>query len=159
MCRSHTSERTDLLGWVDRWVKVLQETTLSSGLVVNEDLKCLVRATLLQHNQINSLRLPVELRPARNPHKHCTSKLSQEGNSLDDQGVKRSRLRNLWRWRVLQVLLLPFASDRVTVSEDKMDLIGGAALIGTEHDREGSLRPRQQCPGTISKGYDNRRNH
>ena len=40
---------------------------------------------------------------------------------LDDQGVQSSSLADLGSRGVLQVLLLPFASNGVLVSEDEVD--------------------------------------
>ena len=37
-------------------------------------------------------------------------------------------------WRVAQVLLLKHAGNRVLVLEDEVHFVGGAALVGAEHD-------------------------
>lgn len=38
------------------------------------------------------------------------------------------------------MLLFPFTGERVLVSEDKVNLVGGTTLVGTEHDGEGGLQ-------------------
>jgi hypothetical protein len=60
-------------------------------------------------------------------------------SSLDDQSVKSGRLGNLWLRGVLEVLLLPLASQGVTMTEDEVNLVGGSTLVRTEHDGEWSL--------------------
>jgi hypothetical protein len=55
----------------------------------------------------------------------------------DDEGVERGLLADASHGRVLEVLLLVLASLWVLVAEDEVDLIGGATLVGTEHDDVG----------------------
>lgn len=38
------------------------------------------------------------------------------------------------------MLLFPFTGERVLVSEDEVNLVGGTALVGTEHDGEEGLQ-------------------
>lgn len=56
---------------------------------------------------------------------------------VDDEGVELRRLDNLGARRGPQVLLLILASLGVLVVEDKVDLVGVTALVGTEHDDVG----------------------
>jgi len=55
----------------------------------------------------------------------------------DDQGVEGGLLADTSHGRVLEVLLLVLASLGVLVAEDEVDLVGGTALVGTEHDDVG----------------------
>jgi hypothetical protein len=48
---------------------------------------------------------------------------------VDDQGVKGGGLGDLGGRGVLQVLLLPLASDRVLVTEDEVYLVGCATFV------------------------------
>ena len=58
---------------------------------------------------------------------------------VDDQSVQRSRLCDLGVRGLLEMLLLPFTSLWVSVSEDEMDFVGRSALVGTKHDCEWGL--------------------
>lgn len=58
---------------------------------------------------------------------------------VDDQRVQRRMLANLGHGRVLQVLLLVFARNRVLVAEDEVHFIRCAALVRAKHDRERCL--------------------
>ena len=53
---------------------------------------------------------------------------------VDDEGVELSGLDNSGGGGRLQVLLLIFASLGVLVVDDQVNLVGGTALVGTEHD-------------------------
>ena len=77
---------------------------------------------------------------SESPARADGSKAPRVVDSLDNQSVQSGRLGDLWGWRVLQVFLLPFPSSRVLVSEDKVDLVGRPAFVGTKHDGEGGLR-------------------
>jgi hypothetical protein len=55
----------------------------------------------------------------------------------DDEGVEGGLLADAGHGGVLEVLLLVLASLGVLVAEDEVDLVGGAALVGTEHDDVG----------------------
>ena len=51
------------------------------------------------------------------------------------------------------MLLLPFARDRVLVSEDKVDLVRSPTLVRTKHDGERSLplSALPACPDILSE--------
>ncbi len=53
----------------------------------------------------------------------------------DGRDVQVRALVQLDHGRVAQVLLLKDAGDRVLVLEDEVHFVGGAALVGAEHDR------------------------
>jgi hypothetical protein len=56
---------------------------------------------------------------------------------LDDKSVKGRLLGDASHGGVLEVLLLVLASLGVLVAEDEVNLVGGAALVGTKHDNVG----------------------
>lgn len=112
----------NLLRRVDSRVKVFQQATLPDGLVVDENLKGLIRAS----PGVSKRRLEHSSRG--------------KDNLLGDQGVKGGGLSDLRGRRVLQVLLFPFTGERVLVSEDEVNLVGGTTFVGTEHDGEGGLQ-------------------
>jgi hypothetical protein len=58
---------------------------------------------------------------------------------LDNQSVERGRLCDFGRGRLDEVLFLPLARRGGWVSNDKVDLVGRAALVGTKHDCEWGL--------------------
>lgn len=55
----------------------------------------------------------------------------------NNESVERGLLADASHGRVLEVLLLVLAGLGVLVAEDEVDLVGGAALVGTEHNDVG----------------------
>lgn len=136
--------RTNFFGRIDGRVEVLQKAAFSSGLIVDQDLESLIRTARCQ---LHALWMAVSGIPADLVDQDVGGRMAalQEGRySLDDQGIQRRGLGDLRSWRVLQVLLLPFAGFGVAVSEDEVDLVGRTALVGTEHDCKGGLRGCQR---------------
>jgi hypothetical protein len=60
------------------------------------------------------------------------NKEESEKYVLDDKGVESGSLGDLGRGSGGEVLLLVLSSHGVGVSEDEVDLVGGAALVGSE---------------------------